>query len=374
LNISIYYLSIGSGHQAAAKALAEAFRAKLPRVGVRVVDPFANSIEVLPAILEKLQAASIVLTPNLYDNLWRKGTALSLYDWFTDLNILDDLLASEMAKHPADVVVATHVLPFLLIQKLRQRQELPLLNYGVMTDFAAHPYWPIEDIDGYFVGHDEVRNMLMYRGCDPEKIYATGIPISLDYSRKVMPPMEPGARKLRTLLIIGGVRSGAYVGSKQYAFDLINLLAENQVRDLELTLITGNQRSAKNEMDKYAQSVPFALNVCGFVNNMPTIMAENDILITKPGGLIVSEALASGICMLTMKGGPGQESANAEFLARHGVAFRAEAPAEALEVLQRCIANPQLVSERRATAKKLGRPHAAINAAAKVVELYGQRA
>jgi hypothetical protein len=43
--------------------------------------------------------------------MWRRGSAGNLYDWITDLGLLQDLLIDELAEHPADVLVATHVLP-----------------------------------------------------------------------------------------------------------------------------------------------------------------------------------------------------------------------------------------------------------------------
>jgi hypothetical protein len=63
LRISVMYLSVGSGHQVAAEALADALQRASPRALVRVVDPFRESIEIFPSLLETLQAASVMITP-----------------------------------------------------------------------------------------------------------------------------------------------------------------------------------------------------------------------------------------------------------------------------------------------------------------------
>jgi len=51
-------------------------------------------------------------------------------------------------------------------------------------------------------------------------------------------------------------------------------------------------------------------------------MAVTDLIITKPGGLTSSEALAMGKPLLVLNPIPGQEAANSDFLLEHGVAAK----------------------------------------------------
>ena len=51
-------------------------------------------------------------------------------------------------------------------------------------------------------------------------------------------------------------------------------------------------------------------------------MQASDIIITKPGGLTVTEALACNIPMAIFDAIPGQEEENAEFLIKHNMAVR----------------------------------------------------
>lgn len=49
-------------------------------------------------------------------------------------------------------------------------------------------------------------------------------------------------------------------------------------------------------------------------------MSAADCLVTKPGGLTVSEALAKGLPMILINPIPGQEERNTEFLVNNGLA------------------------------------------------------
>jgi len=53
-------------------------------------------------------------------------------------------------------------------------------------------------------------------------------------------------------------------------------------------------------------------------------MAISDLMITKPGGVTTSEALAMGLPLLIYHPLPGQEEDNAEFLWKSGLAFLAK--------------------------------------------------
>lgn len=57
-----------------------------------------------------------------------------------------------------------------------------------------------------------------------------------------------------------------------------------------------------------------------YSNQIPEFMSISDLVITKPGGLTVSESLVSHIPMIIINPIPGQEEENAEFLEKNKVA------------------------------------------------------
>lgn len=61
------------------------------------------------------------------------------------------------------------------------------------------------------------------------------------------------------------------------------------------------------------------VKVFDYTNKVPEIMSISSLVVTKPGGLTTSEALASGLPLLVINPIPGQEEENAEFLEKHNV-------------------------------------------------------
>jgi processive 1,2-diacylglycerol beta-glucosyltransferase len=98
--------------------------------------------------------------------------------------------------------------------------------------------------------------------------------------------------------------------------------------------------------------------VLGFVTNMHELMAVADLIITKPGGLTSSEALAMGKPLLILNPIPGQESANSDFLLERGAAAKVNRVEDLPYRIGRLLGTKKLAQMGRA-ARALGRPEAA---------------
>lgn len=334
---------------------------ELPESSIQVSDPFTKAIETLPAILGQLQSASIILTPDIYQKAWRNGSSKPLVDWAATLPNLQEILLNEIQAQDSNIVVATHVLPCILALELKKKGLLEKV-FGVITDYGAHAFWPVEGVDGYFVGHNDVKNSLIYRGVPEDSIFDTGIPISVAFERTSI--CENGTQ-FRLLLLGGGVRSSAYVNIPIFINKLLKILCSRKIVDLAVTVVAGKNEGLTKKLNRLVKKCSFKLDVLGYRSDMPSLLASHDLLITKPGGLIISEALASGIIPLLMKPGPGQEGENESFLARHGVALRGHSPREAAFIVERCIQNPEILTAAKARTIQLGRR----DAARKVVDI-----
>ena len=99
-------------------------------------------------------------------------------------------------------------------------------------------------------------------------------------------------------------------------------------------------------------------HVLGFASNMHELMAVADLIITKPGGLTTSEALAAGKPLLIVNPIPGQEAANSDFLLERGAAVKVNRVEDLPYRLSQLFASTKLTQMARA-AKALGRPRAA---------------
>ena len=113
--------------------------------------------------------------------------------------------------------------------------------------------------------------------------------------------------------------------------------------------------------------------VLGFATNMQELMAAADLILTKPGGLTTSEALALGKPLLILNPIPGQEAANSDFLLEQGAAVKVNCLEDLPFKLTSLLDSKKLTQMSRA-ADELGRPGAAISVCGAVLERVGKKA
>jgi processive 1,2-diacylglycerol beta-glucosyltransferase len=106
----------------------------------------------------------------------------------------------------------------------------------------------------------------------------------------------------------------------------------------------------------------------GFTTRIERIMAAADIAVTKPGGLTTSECLAMGLPMLVNSPIPGQEDRNCDYLLENGAAWKAHDTETLAFKLERFLRDPAAKKRLAAAAKTLGRPNAAFDVAAGIME------
>ena len=90
--------------------------------------------------------------------------------------------------------------------------------------------------------------------------------------------------------------------------------------DLQIISVCGSNKSLKKKIEK-AKTNNKIYNF-GFVDNVDVLMDASDCIVTKPGGLTVSESLAKCLPMLLVNPIPGQEDRNVEYLLNNGLAMK----------------------------------------------------
>jgi processive 1,2-diacylglycerol beta-glucosyltransferase len=145
-------------------------------------------------------------------------------------------------------------------------------------------------------------------------------------------------------------------------------LAERVLRspsDLQLIALAGRNAELLRRLQTLARRHPDKLFPLGFTTTVERAMTASDLVVTKPGGLSVSECLATGKPMLLVSPIPGQEERNADYLLEAGAAIKAVDGATLEFKLARLLAEPVRLRAMSEAARKIGRP----NAAAEVVAL-----
>jgi len=359
MRILIATVTAGGGHLAAAAALEEAWKTERPEDVVERID----LLKFFSPIHRKIHADGYVKLVERAPEIW--GMVFKNTDnpeAARRLNRLKRLFPSSsrmrfvrfVKQFKPDAIVCTHYLPLEMLGQMRQRNRAfdPLI-VSVVTDFEAHALWMESCVDLYCVAAEETRMRLVARGTPKEKIIATGIPISARFSAKIDAKAirkKFGLRDdLPTLLVLSGGFGMGPVAEILSALDQVS-------QPFQTVVVTGRNQELRRELA--AQDRAHPTHVFGFTSNMHELMAVADLVITKPGGLTSSEALALGKPLFILNPIPGQEAANSDFLLERGAAGKVNRVEDLSYRIEQLIGSKKLAEMAKA-AKALGRPNAA---------------
>ena len=183
---------------------------------------------------------------------------------------------------------------------------------------------------------------------------ATGIPISAKFSNSIDPRAVRRKLGLRddqpVLLVLSG---GFGMGPVE---EIVTELDKVE-KEFQLVVVTGRNEELRRELASVDRRRP--THVLGFATNMHELMAISELVVSKPGGLTSSEALAMGKPLFILNPIPGQEAANSDFLLERGAAAKANRVEDLPYRVAQLIGSKKLADMARA-AKALGRPDAAV--------------
>jgi len=274
-------------------------------------------------------------------------------------------LMAQIAAFAPDAIVCTHFLPAELLSRALRDHQLVCPVWVQVTDFDLHRMWVLDHMQGYFAATDEVAFRMRHEGIALERIHVTGIPIMPAFAQA--PDRAQCAQAFgldpqrKTILLMGG---GAGLGSLDtIAAGLLKLEG-----DFQLIVLAGKNAAALAKLTALATQYPGRLLAQGFTSEVERLMACADLVITKPGGLTTSECLALGLPMIVNSPIPGQEERNADFLMEQGVALKALDGASLEYRVRHLLDHPEQLRAMRERALALGRPRAALDVLAQVLQ------
>jgi processive 1,2-diacylglycerol beta-glucosyltransferase len=252
-------------------------------------------------------------------------------------------------------IVSTHFTPSALLLDWRKEFDWNQKIYSVVTDYISHRCWKRDGLDHYFVATDEVREQLIECGLPAGKIKVTGIPISLSFMNPT--PREQCRKELQiaddeTLIL---VLSSGLNPHKTRA--MIRDLREVPGK-IRFLVSAGKDAPHEQHVREFCQNDP-RFTVFGFSPKIAEMMRAADILISKPGGLTVSEAISLGLPQILFSPIPGQEEANADYIVKHSAGACIEAKrGEFKKALLSFLQEPGKLEAKKSAAQKLGKPAA----------------
>lgn len=357
----ILSVSAGAGHVRAAEAIETAARELRPRIDATHLD----LLSLVPADFRRLYGQQYIKLveklPQLWAYLYSKSDRPSRDSLLGRLKrgaekLNTRRLAAEIAKMSPDAILCTHFLPAELLSRQRARGvKLPPVWVQV-TDFDVHALWVHPHVDRYCVANDEVAFRLADRGVPREKISVTGIPVMPQFSAALdrgecARELGISPSRFTVLMMAGGAGVGAL---DELAARLLRASDQPQ-----LVALAGRNENLLRRLRKLARSHPDRLFPLGFTTTVERVMTAADLVVTKPGGLSVSECLALGRPMLLVSPIPGQEERNADYLLEAGAAIKAVDAATLEFKLAQLLADRTRLAAMSEAARRIGRAGAA---------------
>ncbi len=364
--ILIVYATAGVGHAKAAMAVKKALEELKPDAEIFLMD----SLEYVTGFFRISYLRTYLLLVNRFSDCW--GFFYHLINNFY-VNILiskirryanwlnSRRLAEFLLEFKPDVVVSTHFLASEVISNLKKKGLLKTHLINVLTDYRLHAFWIAPNIDTYVVATEDTKRDLLSWKIEPSKIWVTGIPVAPEFSRthEDKPALQKrlGLKQgLFTILVVGG---GFGMGPMESIVKVLDELGH----PVQVMAVCGYNQKLRQRIRTLKNRVQVEVHDLGFVENMHELMEVSDILISKSGGVTVTEALAEKLPMIVVSPIPGQETRNSLFLVRHGAAIQVTGLVHLRAILKLICDDRRQIDRMKENIERIRRPYAAFEIA-----------
>lgn len=281
--------------------------------------------------------------PGFFGYLYtRTNRKTPLFDMMSGLtNQFSKKILPVLENEKPDVVLATHPFAGEMLSVLKEKGKLHTPLLCLMTDYGPHKAWIAKNIDAYITANEDMTASMVQMGAPAEKIHSFGIPVGDTF-------FSPGDRiaLLREFDLTPNVPTVLFMAGSFGVTNILEIYRKLQKipEPFQIIVITGRNQKLYDAFQKEIRKSPKDTRLFFFTDRVADFMHMSDLLITKPGGLTVSEALASGIPMAVFDAIPGQEEDNANFLIHHQMAIGLDSKGDCAAQIRRLLTNPELLS------------------------------
>lgn len=365
--ILLLYISKNSGHHRASLALEKAFRELSDNIETACINSFRYTNPVLEKVIGKTYMSVIRRRPEfwgrIYDNpkvvkkTEKLKAAIHKYTSRKAKTLLEDFRP--------DAIVCTQAFPCGIMADYKKTKSAKFLLAGILTDYAPHAYWLYDSVDIYFVPSEETKERLVINGIAKDRVEVSGIPIDPKFKKaidgeKVLESFGLSAEK-PALLIMGGSQGLGPIKEIIKELDRVKT-------DFQTLIVTGGNARLYRYLRRFAPRLSKKTVVLGYAENIDELMAAASLVISKPGGITISEALAKSLPMLIVKPIPGQEEMNTEYLLKNKIAVRVKNLQDVAGCVSRLLSSADALQNMRENAGLFSRPSSSTNIARSILE------
>lgn len=341
--ILIISMKTGWGHIRAAQALEEYAKNNLPQIKVDHVDLCAIEPR-LGKFFELFYDAANDYFPLVWGVVYQTFDKPPISAAFRKTGGFQKVFARRISrylkKESPDGIIFTNVIPAPMVAPSCKRffPKAPLA--AVVTDYHGHAYYNVPAVDYYFAPALEVKDDLMRAGISENKIEVSGMPLG----RKFYCRYDSGVIR-KSLGIKNNFKTVLFISRLDREFivpSLRGILANNP--RLNLIMVCGGNNDIYRRV-RQDVGEPSNFKLINWTGRLDEYMKIADVVVGKPGGLIISECLALGKPIVMTDPIPGQEEKNAEFVARRGYGKMALSAQEIIATVGQELLSPSQIKK-----------------------------
>lgn len=400
-DVLILSSAVGSGHMRASAALTKGVELLAPELDCLTVDFPREVSPTMEALLRQAYLESLKLMPGVYGKIYhlseirasKQGTIRRTSDAYERIARISELWAARYAgsyregDHPdihsrrsrrsalrtlgrlaeetkAKVLIAPHFYGAGVLGKYKEKNPR-VFSAVVLTDYVPHPVGVPPNLDLYIVADEAAAEAVEKLGVPENRIHPTGIPIDPAFEEAAdvpgvrrdlleLPP-ESEEDDLPVVIAMGGGLGGGHLES------VVASLLEASVA-MHLVVLCGSNTSSCERLRRKAKKRRRSAIFLSFTVRIRDLMAASMVLVTKPGGMSCTEALASGLPQVLFNPIPGQEEENAAAMVRYGAGVVVESTNDILGETLKILTSPNHRRRMIESARAAHHPHSAKSA------------
>lgn len=298
----------GAGHIRAAEALLSELQTQHPEITAEHINLMDYSHPSLRFAFSTAYNFSIQHSPFLYEITYKlsnnKISGFFLKSLASFLRITTGKYRQKIKDFQPDIIISTYFFSSMLLPPTDARV------YTVITDYQYHQAWFNKQSIGYFVANEEIKNELKEK--NNIKITVSGIPINpIFLQNKNTDELKKtfGINNQLPIILILPCKSGSIAPDA-----IIETLSD---KPYNIIAVAG-----KNNPDVYQRFLTLKKETQNFwplpySDKIDELMRMSNIIITKAGGITVTECLHLGKPLLIVNPIPGQEIHNTEMIIKN---------------------------------------------------------
>ncbi len=350
-HILITYASYGSGHKTVASYIYDYFK-KYGDYEIKIIDlmDYENLVGLISKkVFEKnfKSRTSSIIFSLIYELFDFKAMTVP-YKSVTKAVFKNKRLQEEIVSFKPNLLISTHFFGNIILGMLNRKGLTNTKIISIITDYKSHEMWIKDEksMDAIIVSNDIVKNDLISKGINSNKVYSYGIPLSeaftnLGENTKIKEKYHVNNGKKTYLFFAGGS-----IGST-FSYKYLKRLLEEEY-DINIIYVCGKNDKLKKKAEELIKKNEYknAL-ILGFSTEVNNLLNISDVVITKPGGLSITESLEMKKPMLLIPGNGGNEIYNARFVCKNGYGINCNTPRKLAKTVGKTLKRKHIILNMR---------------------------